>query len=72
MVNFFYVNPADSWAWEIFGSSEVLISFFKDLKLLTYRSFTCLARVTPRYFILLVIHLTGVFSLVSFLSHLSL
>ena len=32
------------------GSS--LISFFRDLKFLSYRSFTSLLRVTPRYFIL--------------------
>jgi hypothetical protein len=26
-----------------------LISFLRDLKLLSYRFFTCLVRVTPRY-----------------------
>jgi hypothetical protein len=31
-----------------------LISFFRDLKFLSYRSFTSLVRVTPRYFILSV------------------
>jgi hypothetical protein len=31
-----------------------LISFFRDLKFSSYRSFTYLVRVTPRYFILFV------------------
>ena len=31
------------------------ISLFRDLKFLSYRSFTCLVRVTPSYFILFVI-----------------
>jgi hypothetical protein len=48
-----------------------LISFFRDLKLLSYRSFTCLVRVTPRYFILLVTVVTTVVSLVSFSACLS-
>jgi hypothetical protein len=30
------------------------ISFFRDLKFLLYRFFTCFLRVTPRYFILFV------------------
>ena len=45
-----------------------LVSFFKDLKLLPHRSFTCLVRVTPRYFMLLV---KGDVSLISFSVHLS-
>jgi hypothetical protein len=44
---FHYVNSTDPWAWEIFISSDI---FFRELKLLSYRSFTFLARVTPRYF----------------------
>jgi hypothetical protein len=43
-----------------------LISFLRDLKLLSYRSFTCLVRVTPRYFILFVAIVKGVVSLISF------
>jgi hypothetical protein len=43
-----------------------LISFLRDLKFLTYRSFTCLARVTPRYFILFVAVVKGVVFLISF------
>jgi hypothetical protein len=31
-----------------------LISYLRDLKFLSYRSFTCLVRVTPRYFTLFV------------------
>jgi hypothetical protein len=42
-----------------------LISFFRDLKFLSYRSFTCLVRVTPRYFILFVTIVKGT-SLISF------
>ena len=42
-----------------------LISFFRDLKFLSYRSFTYLVRVTPRYFILFVTIEKGVVSLIS-------
>jgi hypothetical protein len=38
---------------------------------LSYRSFTCLVRVTPRYFILFVAIVKGVFSLISFSACLS-
>jgi hypothetical protein len=41
------------------------ISIFRDLKFLSYRSFTCLVRVTPRYFILFVTIVRGVISLIS-------
>ena len=47
------------------------VSFFKDLKFLSYRSFTCLVRVTPRYFILFVAIGKGDVSLISFSAHLS-
>ena len=39
-----------------------LISVFRDLKFFSYRSFTCLVRVAPRYFILFVTIVKGVFS----------
>jgi len=42
-----------------------LIFFFRDLKFLPYRSFTCLVRVIPRYFILFVTIVKGVISLIS-------
>jgi hypothetical protein len=42
-----------------------LISFCRDLKLLSYRSFNCLVRVTPRYFILFVAIVKRVVSLIS-------
>jgi hypothetical protein len=48
-----------------------LISFFRDLKFLSYRTFTCLVRVIPRYFILFVTIVKGVVSLISFLACLS-
>ena len=41
------------------------ISFFKDLKFLSNRSFTSLARVTPRYFMLFVAIVKGDVSLIS-------
>ena len=47
------------------------ISFFKDLKFLSYRSFTCLVRVTPRYFILFETIVKDVDLLISFWAHLS-
>jgi hypothetical protein len=43
-----------------------LISFFRDLKFLSHRSFTSLVRVTPKYFILFVTFMKGVVSLISF------
>ena len=43
-----------------------LISFFRDLKFLSYRSFTSLVRVMARYFILSVTIEKGVVSLTSF------
>jgi hypothetical protein len=38
------------------------ITFFKDFKFFSYRSFTCLVRATPRYFILFVTIVKGVVS----------
>jgi hypothetical protein len=46
------------------------ISFFKDLKFLSYRPFTCLLRVTPGYFILFVAVVKGAASLTFFSVHL--
>jgi hypothetical protein len=48
-----------------------LISFLRDLKFFSYRSFTCLVRVTIRYFILLVIIVKGAVCLISFSVHVS-
>jgi len=42
------------------------ISFFRDMKFLSYRSFTCLIRVTSRYFMLFVTIMKGVVFLISF------
>ena len=47
------------------------ISFFRDLKFLMYRSFTCLVRVTQSYFILFVTILKGIIFLISFSARLS-
>ena len=47
------------------------ISFFKALKLLSNRSFTCLVRVTPRYFMLFVAMVKGDVSLISISASLS-
>ena len=47
------------------------ISFFKDLKFLSYKSSTCLVRVTLRYFMLLVAIVRGDVSLISFSVNLS-
>jgi hypothetical protein len=46
------------------------ISFFRYMKFLLYRSFTCLIRVTPRYFILFVNIVKSVTFLISFSDHL--
>jgi hypothetical protein len=48
-----------------------LVSFLRDLELLSYRSFTCFLRVTPTYFILFLAIVKRVFSLISFSAHLS-
>ena len=40
------------------------ISFFRNIKLLSYKSFTCLVRVTPRYFILFMAIVKGIVSLI--------
>ena len=48
-----------------------LIPSFRDFKFLSYRSFTCLVRVTGRYFILFVIIVKVVISLISFSACLS-
>ena len=42
------------------------ISFFKDLKFLSYKSSTCLVRVTLRYFMLFVAIVKGDVFLISF------
>ena len=47
------------------------VSFFKDLKFLSYRSFTSLVRVTPKHFMLFVAIVKGDVSLISFSTHLS-
>jgi hypothetical protein len=43
-----------------------VISFFRDLKFLSYRFFTSLIRVTPRYFIPFINIVKGFVSLISF------
>jgi hypothetical protein len=40
--HFYYINPANSLALDIFPSFEILISFIRDLKFFSYSSFTCL------------------------------
>ena len=42
------------------------ISFFSDLKVLSFRSFTCLVRITTGYFILFVAIVKGIIYLISF------
>jgi hypothetical protein len=42
------------------------ISFLRDLKLLSYRSFISLVRLTTRYFMLFVAIVKGIVSLISF------
>jgi hypothetical protein len=47
------------------------ISFFRDLKFLSYRCFTCVVRATPWYFILFVTIVRGDVFLISFSACLS-
>jgi hypothetical protein len=63
--HFDYINPTNPWSWRSFHLlKSSSISFFRDLKFLSYRSFTSLVRVTPRYFILFVTIVKGVVSLI--------
>ena len=71
MSRFYYVNSANPWAWETSPFSEIFYFSLRNLKLLSYRSFTCLVRVTPWYFILFVAIVNGVISLISFSTCLS-
>jgi len=64
--HFYHIHPANLWAWEIFQSSETFFNFFRDLKFLSYRFFTCLVQVTASYFILFGTIVKGVISLISF------
>ena len=67
--HFYYINPANPWAWEIFPSSEISFNFFLqrlEESFLSYRSFTSLVRVTTRYFMLFVTIVKDVVSLISF------
>jgi hypothetical protein len=66
-----YTNPINHDHGRSFHLLISSISFFRDLKFLSYRSFTCLDRVTSRYFILLVVIVKDVVSLISFSAHLS-
>ena len=43
-----------------------LIYFFKNLKFLSNKLFTCLVRVTPRYILLFLVVIKGVVSLIPF------
>ena len=52
----------------LFHLLRSLISFLRDLKLLSYQSFTCLVRITPRYFILFVAIMKRVYFIISFSS----
>jgi hypothetical protein len=61
-------DPERSFHLLIYSS----ISFFMDLKFLSYKFLTCLVRVTPGYFILFVAIVKGAISLISFSAHLSL
>jgi hypothetical protein len=60
----------EHWRYLHFLRSS-LTYFLRDLKLLSYRSFTCFVRVTLRYFILFVAIVKGVVSLTSFSTCLS-
>jgi hypothetical protein len=42
------------------------LSFFRNLMFLSYKTFTCLVRVTPRYFILFVTILKVIVSVILF------
>jgi hypothetical protein len=48
-----------------------LISFMRNLKLLSYRYLTCLVRIAPRYFILFLATVKSVAFLISLSVHIS-
>ena len=47
------ILPTQEYGRSFYSLVSFLISFFKDLKFLSYKSSTCLVRVTPRYFMYL-------------------
>lgn len=49
---FYFINPTDPRAWEIVLPSDV----FGFLKFLSYKSFNCLVRVSPKSFLVSSIH----------------
>ena len=65
--HFYYINPTNLRACRTLHLwISPAISVFKDLKFLSYRSFACWVRATPRYFILFVATVKGVAFLTSF------
>lgn len=50
---------------------KLSVSFFNDLKFLSYRSLTCLVRVTPIYFIFCMTIIKNIVFLISILFHLT-
>lgn len=54
----------------MFLSSDIFSNFFKDLKFLPNRFFTCMVRVTLRYFVFFVAIVKGVASPISSSAHL--
>ena len=68
---FFYINPANLRAWKVFPTSVIFFNFFlQRLKFLSHSSFSCLVRITPRYFILFVAIMKSDISLTSFSAYL--
>jgi hypothetical protein len=62
---FYYANSTHEHG-RSFSLLKSSISFFRDLKFLSYRSCTCLVRVAPRYFLLFVAIVKCVVCLISF------
>lgn len=41
--HFYYINPTNPWAWDIFPSSDIFFNFFNDLKVFFYYTSLSLA-----------------------------
>lgn len=67
-----YVNPSDSWAWEIFLPSGFFLIMLKDVRIFHTSILLAWLGLLPWYFILIKAIVKSVRSQISFSVHLSL
>ena len=59
--HFYYINPANSWAWEIFPSSEIFDFFLQRLEVLVIQVFHLLSKSHTKVFYILLLLLRVLF-----------